>query len=68
MSLCVLFRPEKTCPFYLYSVVVKKLLDLGADQSLEVLKGPYSGKTACLMAKVRNSTDIVQFFKSEGLG
>ena len=35
MSLCVLFRPEKTCPFYLYSVVVKKLLDLGADQSLE---------------------------------
>ena len=47
--------------------VVKKLLDLGADPSLEVLNGPYSGKTACLMAKLRNVTDIVQFFKSEGL-
>ena len=47
--------------------VVKKLLDLGADPSLEVLNGPYSGKTACLMAKLRNVTDFVQFFKSEGL-
>ena len=47
--------------------VVKKLLEFGANPSLEVMNGPYSGKTACLMAKLRNATDIVQFFKSEGL-
>ena len=58
--------PLMEASYYGQLDLVKKLLELGANPSLEIVSGPYSGKTACLMAKIQNATDIVRFFKIEG--